>query len=215
MVIAKVKVNGAHAAAVDKKTVTAGMVGAQVQLDYTDPVWDGLHKTVVFYGAAVKDIVTDDTVVTIPAEVLEKPNVLLTVGVYGVDMEGCIVIPTLLAEIGQVRVGTNPSGDATTNPTLPVWAQVQQMLGTLSGIAEDAGAAAAEARGAAGEANQLVEDIQQMLADGELKGDRGDVCFSTFSVSEDDGHLYLFGSENVDGVTFAINESGNLEVSYG
>lgn len=134
MIVARVQVSGAQAFAVDKKTITSGMAGAQVQLEYTDPLWDSLHKTVVFYGAVVKDIITDDTIVTVPAEVIARPNVRLTIGVYGVDAEGCVVIPTLLADLGSVRVGANPSGDTSTNPTLPVWAQLQAMIGNLGDL---------------------------------------------------------------------------------
>lgn len=134
MIVAKIQVCGAQACAIEKKLITAGMVGAQVQLDYADPQWDSLRKTVVFYGAAVRDVITDGTLVTVPAEVIAKPNVHLTVGVYGVDAEGCVVIPTLLADLGPVRAGANPSGDPSADETLPVWAQLQAMIGNLEDL---------------------------------------------------------------------------------
>ncbi|MGM9626947.1 MAG: hypothetical protein ACI3V4_02485, partial [Faecousia sp.] len=111
MIIAKVHVSGAQAGAVDKKPITAGMVGAQVQLIYTDSVWKGLKKTLVFYGAVTRYIVTDAEVVTIPAAVLAKPNIQLVVGVYGENATGSLVIPTLRAELGMIRVGTMVSGN--------------------------------------------------------------------------------------------------------
>ena len=161
MIVANVRIDGVRAVPSDRMPITAGMIGAQVRIAYTDPIWDGLQKTVVFYGSATKDVITDDTVVAIPAEVLKKPNVPLVLGVYGVDADGCIVIPTLLAELGMVRVGANPSGDTTTNPTLPVWAQVQQLMTDLAeqsaGSAKDAQAAAEqseESRDAAAESEE-------------------------------------------------------------
>ena len=111
MIVARVSVSGAHAWAVDKKPITAGMVGAQVQLIYTDSVWKGLKKTLVFYGAVTRYIVTDAEVVTIPAAVLAKPNIQLVVGVYGENAAGSLVIPTLRAELGMIRVGTMADGN--------------------------------------------------------------------------------------------------------
>ena len=111
MIVARVSVSGAHAWAVDKKPITAGMVGAQVQLIYTDSVWKGLKKTLVFYGAVTRYVVTDAEVVTIPAAVLAKPNIQLVVGVYGENNAGSLVIPTLRAELGMIRVGTMVSGN--------------------------------------------------------------------------------------------------------
>lgn len=111
MIVAKVHISGAQALAVDKKPITAGMAGAQVCMNYTDSVWKGLKKTVVFYGAATRYIVTDAEVVTIPAAVLAKPNIQLVVGVYGEDAAGSLVIPTLRAELGMIRVGTMVSGN--------------------------------------------------------------------------------------------------------
>ena len=159
--IAKIKVSGATASAERLSKITAGMVGVTVRMQYAD-IWDGLHKTVVFRaGTVTKDVITDDEVVTVPKEVVAKKNVPLTIGVYGVDADGCIVIPTMLAELGTVRVGANPSGDTTTTPTLPLCSQVQQLMTDLAeqsaGSAKDAQAAAeqsAASRDAAAESEE-------------------------------------------------------------
>ena len=110
MIVAKVHISGAQALAVDKKPITAGMAGAQVCMNYIDSVWNGLKKTVVFYGAVTRYVVTDAEVVTIPTDVLAKPNIQLVVGVYGENNAGSLVIPTLRAELGMIRVGTMVSG---------------------------------------------------------------------------------------------------------
>lgn len=85
----------------------------------------------VFRGPVIKDVVTDANIVTMPQEVARKPMSLLSVGVYGVDADGSIAIPTIWADLGFVRDSANPSGDITTDQTLPVWAQIQAMIGNL------------------------------------------------------------------------------------
>lgn len=131
MIVAKIQVNGAIARTLYKKVVPAGIIGAQVEFEYDDYVWHGLHKTVVFRGPVTKDVVTDSNIVTMPPEVAEKPLSLLSVGVYGVDDNGNLAIPTIWADLGLVRESANPSGDPTTDPSLPVWAQLQGMIGNL------------------------------------------------------------------------------------
>lgn len=88
MIIAQIKIRGARASVDWRKAITAGMIGAQVQIDYNDEIWNSLHKTVVFRGAVTKDVITDAEVVTIPAEAVAKHNVVLKVGIYGVDADG-------------------------------------------------------------------------------------------------------------------------------
>ena len=131
MIVAKIQVNGAIAHTLYKKVIPAGIIGAQVEFEYAEDIWRGLHKTVVFRGPVTKDVVTDANIVTIPPEVVENPLSLLSVGVYGVDVEGNLAIPTIWADLGLVRESANPSGDTTTDPSLPVWAQIQGMIGDL------------------------------------------------------------------------------------
>lgn len=134
MIVAKIQVSGAIARTLYKKVIPAGIIGAQVEFEYDDDVWKGLHKTVVFHGPVTKDVVTDENIVTIPPEVAEKPMSLLSVGVYGVDADGNLAIPTVWADLGIVRESANPSGDTTTDPSIPVWAQIQGMIGNLEDL---------------------------------------------------------------------------------
>ena len=134
MEVAKIEVSGTRAKTVYANTITAGMIGAEVTIVYTDPVWDGLYKTVVFRGACTKDVLTQETRVTIPVEVIAKDFVRLEVGVYGVDAEGSLVIPTTWADLKTVLPGTDPSGDPTTDKLLPVWAQLRAMIGNLDDL---------------------------------------------------------------------------------
>lgn len=131
MIVAKIQVNGAIAHTLYRKVIPAGIIGAQVEFEYAEDIWKGLHKTVVFRGTVTKDVVTDSNIVTMPPEVAEKPLSVLSVGVYGVDADGNLAIPTIWADLGFVRDSANPSGDPTTDPSLPVWAQIQGMIGNL------------------------------------------------------------------------------------
>lgn len=131
MIIAKIRVNDVIAKTVYRKVIPAGIIGAQVELDYDDDIWHGLRKTVVFKSAVTKDVVTDANIVTIPPEVVEKPFFRFRIGVYGVDADGNIAIPTLWEDIGAILDATTPSGDISTDPSLPVWAQIQAMIGNL------------------------------------------------------------------------------------
>lgn len=138
MIVAKIQVSGAIAHTLYKKVIPAGIIGAQVEFEYAEDIWKGLHKTVVFRGPVTKDVVTDANIVTMPPEVAEKPMCLLSVGVYGVDAEGNLAIPTIWADLGIVRESANPSGDPTTDPSLPVWAQIQGMIGNLEELDTEA-----------------------------------------------------------------------------
>lgn len=138
MIVAKIQVTDNIAHTVYRKVITAGIIGAQVEFEYADDIWNGLRKTVVFRGSVTKDVVTDENIVTIPQEVAEKPLSPLSVGVYGVDVDGNLAIPTIWADLGAIRDAANPSSDTTTDPSLPVWAQIQGMIGNLEDLDTDA-----------------------------------------------------------------------------
>lgn len=123
-----VRFTGVDGEILQEETLTAGMVGRQVMLEFS-PEWEGLSKTVVFTaGSVTRDAIYTGGPVTIPAEVLEKPLVPFWVGVYGVSADGKVVIPTVRKEISVIQPGANPSGDPGTEPDLPVWAQLQTQL---------------------------------------------------------------------------------------
>lgn len=118
---------------VRKETLTAGMVGRQVMLEFS-PEWDGLSKTVVFSaGSVTRDAIYTGGPVTIPAEVLAKPLMTFWVGVYGVSADGQVVIPTVRTAVSVIQPGADPSGDPGTVPDLPVWAQLQTQLDKTGG----------------------------------------------------------------------------------
>ena len=131
MELGKIEVNGINARTVYRKTIPKGIVGATVAIEYTDSRWDGLTKTAVFWGSCVKDVLNPGSVVKIPAEVVAEAGYRLRVGVYGVDAGNNLVIPTLWADLGSIEYAADPSGDESTDPSLPVWAQLQEQIEEL------------------------------------------------------------------------------------
>lgn len=129
MILGTIRVEGVRAIPVVVKHVPKGIKKAKVRFEYADPMWDGLSKTVVFRaGDVTKDVLNAGELVEIPPEVVEEIGAILQVGVYG---EG---IPTLWADLGLIRDATDPSGDESTDPSLPVWEQLLRMVGDLKGL---------------------------------------------------------------------------------
>ena len=126
--------NGAEGTMKVPQMLTSGMVGKKLLLELS-PEWEDLVKTVVFSnGTVTRDVVFSGNPVTIPAEVLEEPLKTLEVGVYGLGSGGEPVIPTVRAQGPVIDPGVKPSGDPSTDPTLPVWGQILAQLGDLSDL---------------------------------------------------------------------------------
>lgn len=117
--------------------LTAGMAKAvTVEFVFSDD-WDGLTKTAVFSnGKTTVDVLAanwDGDTVPVPHEVLAVPGRHARVGVYGTDESG-VVLPTVWVSLGKVQPGADPSGDASADPSLPVWAQLQKQIGDLDDL---------------------------------------------------------------------------------
>lgn len=134
MKIAEVQVSGCRCETVRLEPVPRGIVGAVVSIAYADPAWDSLRKTVVFRGAVTKDVLDAGNEVVVPTETVSRAGVTLYMGVYGADAENHVVIPTVWTELGTVQGAATPSGDASTDSSLPVWAQIQGMVGDLDAL---------------------------------------------------------------------------------
>ena len=124
MEIAKIKITGTTVEASELKTITSGMVGATVRIEY-DSTWDGLNKQVVF-KTAFKTVNADGC--TIPPELLRICGINLLVGVYGYTDDGTVAIPTIWASLGSIQSGADPEGDEAAKPTLPVWVRMQTQI---------------------------------------------------------------------------------------
>ena len=117
--------------------LTAGMAKAVTVEFVFSPDWDGLTKTAVFSnGKTTVDVLAanwDGDTVPVPHEVLAVPGRHARVGVYGADESG-VVLPTVWVSLGKVQPGADPSGDASADPSLPVWAQLQSQIGDLDDL---------------------------------------------------------------------------------
>lgn len=162
-----ISVTGAQVEIVEREGIlTEGMVGAYVNLMF-DGVWDGLTKIVVFKaGKIARDQVYNGGPVEIPPEVLARPIVGLTIGVYGYDGENHLVIPTEPIVLDNVREGTEPSGSGSVKPTPSATQQMMAMTQSSKEAAEAALRAAEEAELAAKAAEpaaQRAEDATQQI----------------------------------------------------
>ncbi len=103
--------------------ITAGTVGLEAEFAF-DSHWDNLGKTVIFRaGDKVITAALEGNTHIVPWEVLEKPDLWLTVGVYGANPEGTVVIPTLWTKVAAVYTGVDPEGDPALEPSNPIWQQ--------------------------------------------------------------------------------------------
>lgn len=119
------------------EVLTAGMAKAVgVRFAFSED-WDGLTKTAVFSnGRATVDVLPakwDGDAVDIPPEVLAVAGRYARVGVYGTNASG-VVLPTVWVSLGKVQPAAEPSGDPAADPTLPVWAQLQEQIGNLGDL---------------------------------------------------------------------------------
>ena len=121
----KIEVTGNMARVTRKPmTITSGTVGMPAEFTF-DSDWDGLGKTAVFKaGNEKRTVPIGGGAVTIPWEVLEMPKAWLSVGVYGTNAEGTLVIPTIWENVCVIRAGADAEGDPSADPTPPIWDQL-------------------------------------------------------------------------------------------
>ena len=126
----KIEVTGNVARVIERPArITAGTVGLPVEFSF-DGQWEGLDKTAVFQAGHLCKIayrLKDEEVV--PWEVLEKPGAWLSIGVYGVNEDGSVAIPTIWANVCAISISAHPNGDPSAEPTLPVYQQLLNFAG--------------------------------------------------------------------------------------
>ncbi len=126
----QISVSKAHAKADELELLTSGMSKAvDVKFNFSND-WENLNRTAVFTnGVKTRDVVFDETqtVCSVPSEVLEMPGASVMCGVYGYDNSG-VIIPTVYVWLGTVKAGADPSGDENADPSLPVYAHLQQQI---------------------------------------------------------------------------------------
>ena len=117
--------------------LTTGSVGLKCKVELSDD-FDGLASVICFRtGDAALDVPCEEEV-TVPHECLVEVGETLQVGVYASLPDGTIVIPTVWANVSDVREGVEPSEVDPSEPT-PSWAaQVQLIAQNAESMAETA-----------------------------------------------------------------------------
>ena len=149
----KLNVSAANIAVEEKETLTEGRVGLLCRFSFTGE-WDGLAKTAVFDGADSRDVILTENTVAVPAECLAAEGCSLSVGVFGKNAAGDIVIPTVYATVGKIQHSAYPAGKEAAPPTPDVVAQIQQ---------------------AAANAEAMARAVREDAELGKFKGEKGDV----------------------------------------
>lgn len=126
----KVRYNKVCGRCMLREPLTSGMVGQTIHFEYSHD-FDGLMITAVFTdGKNTVNVVNPGSECVIPHEVLTTVGATVQVGIYAVKGDK-LVIPTVYAIIGIVLKGADPDGDESTEPSLPVWAQIQNDVSDL------------------------------------------------------------------------------------
>ena len=129
----KIDVTGNIARVIEKPTrITSGTVGLPVEFTF-DSQWDGLTKIAVFRaGDIIKSVDLPGAETTVPWELLVSAGAWLSIGVYGVNADGSVAIPTTWANVRAINEGATPDGDPTTDPTLPIWQTIMNQIAILA-----------------------------------------------------------------------------------
>lgn len=119
-----------------KGELVSGTIGAKVRFTWSEE-WQQLQRIGVFRaGSIARDVMDLQDECVIPWEVLAQPGQVLMIGVQGVNEEGTAVTPTLEAEMGEILRGADPSDDPSTEPTLPIWQWVKNLLKQVARLME-------------------------------------------------------------------------------
>ena len=207
----KVTFNKTCGRCVQSEPLTSGMVGQTVEFEYSTD-FDGLTLTAVFTnGKTTVDVLNPDKQCVIPHEVLDTVGTVVRVGIYAVKGDE-LVIPTVYATIGIVLKGADPSGDVSADPTLPVWAQLQTLIGDLDDLETEAKnnlvAAINEAAQTGGGGSASIA----MRVDGgyiQYSTDNGNTWVSLIAEADLKGSKGDKGDTGTDGITPHIGGNGN------
>lgn len=160
----KIEVTGNIARVIEKPAkITSGTVGLPVGFTF-DSQWEGLDKIAVFQAGYVRKhmaLVVDSTAV--PMEVLARPGVRLNIGVYGVNEDGSVAIPTIWTSLGNIREGAVPGCSAGTDIGIAkkYYDQAMRAAGEAKASAQKAEADAGVAETAAGRAEEAAQQAKK------------------------------------------------------
>lgn len=124
------KFSGADGVMTVAETLTSGMVGKQVKLEFTSD-WDNLTKTAVFEAGDISEAVYNvGNTVAIPAAVLAIARRRLKIGIYGEGTEGNIT-PTIYAIGPRIEEGADPWRAAAGESPMPKWKELEERIEDL------------------------------------------------------------------------------------
>lgn len=120
----------------ESETITSGAQRVFTCVFALSEDWDGLDRTAVFRAGArsVSVRLGDDNAAVVPWEVLRMPGLTLHIGLYGTGPDG-LVLPTIWAVGGMIRVGAYPGGDALP-PTPNAYDQLVETAKHAEAVAE-------------------------------------------------------------------------------
>ena len=212
----KIEVTGNIAKVVESPhRITAGTVGLPIEFAF-DGQWDGLKKTAVFRVRHDVKIVEDlETETTVPWELLQKPGAWLSVGVYGVNGDGSVAIPTIWANVRVIKDGADPDGDPSADPKLPVWQKlldevddVQTDVETLQG---DTKTLQTDVETLQGDTKTLYGDVDTLQTNVEtLQGDVNGLHGDVGTLQGDVGNVQGLETEAKEDLVKAINEVNGI-----
>ena len=128
MEIAKVRISKTTGVCIQRNRIPAGLAGATVSVEFADPAWEKLTKTVVFRGNTSRIAEFDGKTAVVPWEVLQTPGSWLYFGIWGHDSETGLQIPLIEVPVGCIESATDIHADTGTDPTLPVWADLKSRI---------------------------------------------------------------------------------------
>lgn len=132
MIVGKICVGLTNAQQYAIYPLTAGLTGAELEIEYMHPAWKQLRKLVTFRaGKEIRSVWDETGTVEIPWEVLQKYNRVLRVGITGTSAEHDIVVPTIEVSFDQQIQESSGPGPEASDPTLPVWAQLDGRVDRL------------------------------------------------------------------------------------
>ena len=95
MIRTKIEVSDVQIKVIEAGVFTAGMMGAKVEMEFTDPLWNDLEKVVTFLCGHEKKVATvSGNTVEIPHEVLRRGRRELYIGLCGYDAKRDLCLPT-------------------------------------------------------------------------------------------------------------------------
>ena len=118
--------NRRSAFCVSDDRLTTGSVGLETVFRFSEEWKAAPARVAVFRGSGRSvDVLLTGERCSVPPEVLTEAGGVLSIGVYGTDGNGTVVIPTVYDEVGSIERGTAPSGIEPEEQTQPL---IDQLL---------------------------------------------------------------------------------------